>query len=115
MHCAGDFTSSTIWAKPLWGHFFGREPQLHPNRLRVMLPPLLIQPRCPWVSLGCWALLQLTAEEKLGKGKVGGSATELINSFKKDGELTLVYIKGQGNECRDEGTCNFKCIKLINK
>lgn len=39
-------------------------------------------------------------KEKLRKGKVGGEdATELINSFEGDGELSQVHIKGQGNEC----------------
>lgn len=36
-----------------WEPFLGGEPQLHPSRLRVMPPPLLTQPRCPWVAGLC--------------------------------------------------------------
>lgn len=29
--------------------------------------------------------------------------------------MIQVHIKGQRNECRDQGACNFKYIKQINK
>lgn len=51
-------------------------------------------------------------QKELGAGE---SAAELIKSFEGDGELSQVHIKGQGNECQDEGSCKFKCSKLINK
>lgn len=54
----------------------------------------------PSLVLSCLSQPRLKMKEKLEKGKVGGqNATELINSFEGDGELSQVHIKGQGNEC----------------
>lgn len=58
------------------------------------------QYRQPSLVLSCLSPPRLKMKEKLEKGKVGGgNATELINSFEGDGELSQVHIKGQGNEC----------------
>lgn len=106
MQRSGDFISNTTWGELVWGCLF---PQLHHDRLRGMPPPLQLRspqhhgrasPAKPGPELlDRLSPLRLKTEEKLGKGRWGGNATELIKSFEGDGELSQVHIKGQGNEC----------------
>lgn len=100
MKCRGDFISNRTWAERLQGCLF---PQLHPEGLGGTSPSS--QPRShfqPSLAQSPGLFVCRAAEEESGsreRAGGGGSAAELIRSFKGDGELSQVHIKGQGNEC----------------
>lgn len=100
MKCRGDFISNRTWAERLQGCLF---PQLHPEGLGGTSPSS--QPRShlqPSLAQSPGLFVCRAAEEESGsreRVRGGGSAAELIKSFKGDGELSQVHIKGQGNEC----------------
>lgn len=98
MKCRGDFISNRTWAERLQGCLF---PQLHPEGPGGTSPSS--QPRShlqPSLAQSPGLFVCRAAEEESGsRERVGGSAAELIKSFKGDGELSQVQIKGQGDEC----------------